>query len=80
MGRGRDGFEETGFLEAELESAEFGGEEGDDFEGCRWREDDGVDAVDYAVGSKLLLWLDCVKREMGKQEGGRTMLTAIILL
>jgi hypothetical protein len=55
MGGGRDGFEETGFLEAELESAEFGGEEGDDFEGFRWREDDGVDAVDYAVGSKLLL-------------------------
>jgi hypothetical protein len=80
MGRGRDGFEEAGFLEAELESAEFGGEKGDDFEGFRWREDDGVDAVDYAVGSKLLLWLDWVKREMGKQEGGRTMLTAIILL
>ena len=81
MGRGRDGFEETGFLEAELESAEFCGEEGDDFEGFRWREDDGVDAMDYAVGSKLLLWLDWVKREeMGKQEGGRTMLTAIILL
>ena len=80
MRRGRDGFEETGFLEAELESAEFGGEEGDDFEGFRWREDDGVDAVDYAVGSKLLLWSDWVKREMGKQEGGRTMLTAIILL
>jgi hypothetical protein len=61
MGRGRDGFEETGFLEAELESAEFRGEEGDDFEGFRWREDDGVDAMDYAVGSKLLLWLDWVR-------------------
>jgi hypothetical protein len=48
-----DGFEETSFLEAEIQGAEFAGEELDYFE-RRWGwEEDGVDAVDYAVGAEL---------------------------
>jgi hypothetical protein len=55
MGRVGDSVEETGLLEAELKGAEFGGEELDDLERWwRW-EEDGIDAVDYAVGSELLL-------------------------
>jgi len=47
-----DGSEETGFLEAELKGAEFGGEERDDCQCWGWREEDGVYAVDYAVGAE----------------------------
>ena len=55
MGRFGDGFEETGLGKAELEGAEFPREEFDDFE-CGWRwEEEGVDAVDYAVAAELLL-------------------------
>jgi hypothetical protein len=54
VGRFGDGFGETCFLEAEGEGAEFAGEELDDFEGGWGWEEDGVDAVDYAVGAELV--------------------------
>lgn len=45
--------EEPGLGKAELEGGEFGGQEGEDFEDVgRW-EEDGVDAVDYAVAAEL---------------------------
>lgn len=46
-------FQETGLLEAELEGGEFGGEQLDYGEDVGWGEDDGVDAVDYAVCAEL---------------------------
>jgi hypothetical protein len=49
-----DGFEETGFFEAEVEGAEFAGEELDYFEGGWGWEEDGVGAVDYTVGAELV--------------------------
>jgi hypothetical protein len=49
-----DGFEETSFFETEVQGAEFAGEELDDFEGGWGWEEDGVDAVDYAVGAELV--------------------------
>ena len=45
--------EETGLGEAELEGGEFGGQECEDFENVRGWEEDGVDAVDYAVAAEL---------------------------
>lgn len=48
-----EGFVEARLDECEFEGAEFAGDELDDFVGWGWREDEGVDTVDYAVGSKL---------------------------
>jgi hypothetical protein len=49
-----DVFEETGFFEAEIQGAECAGEELDDFEGGWGWQEEGVDAVDYAVGAELV--------------------------
>lgn len=48
-----DGFEETGFFEAEIQGTEFTGEELDDFEAGGRGKENGVDAVNYAVGAEL---------------------------
>jgi len=45
--------EEAGLGEAELEGGEFGGQEGEDAEDVWGWEEDGVDAVDYAVTAEL---------------------------
>jgi hypothetical protein len=48
-----DGFAETSLHKRELERTELTREELDDFEGFRRWEEEGVYAVDYAVGSEL---------------------------
>ena len=53
MRRVFDSRKETSFLEAELESAEFGGEDGDDCQCLGWREDDGVYAVNNSIRAEL---------------------------
>jgi len=52
--RGFEDFgEEAGLHEAELEGAEFAGEERDYFQAGRWREENGIDCVNDAIGAKL---------------------------
>jgi hypothetical protein len=48
-----NGFAQAGLFEGEGEGRELAREKGDDL-GYFWgREEDGVDAVDYTVGSEL---------------------------
>ena len=49
-----DFFEKSSFYEGELEGGKFAGKEFDDFKSGRGWEEEGVDTVDYAVGSELL--------------------------
>ena len=79
MGRVSNDLEETSFLEAELQGGEFCGEERDDCCCGWWGEDDGVDAVDYAVCAKLEIKVRCGCWE-GVEEERQTILTAMILL
>ena len=46
--------EKAGLGEPELEGGEFRGQEGEDFENVRGWEENGVDAVDYAVAAELV--------------------------
>ena len=61
-----DDFVETSFSEGEFEGREFAREKLEDFE-CGWGwEEDGVDAVDYAVCAELWRnWLAEGRRQMG---------------
>ena len=48
-----DGFDETGLGESEFQSAELAGEELDDISSFWWWDEQTVDPVNDAVGTKL---------------------------